>query len=183
MSSGIIARRYAGALFAFGRKSGVPALEQCSTELMLLREALRHSRDLYGLCKSPVFSVADTLKVLTVLFDQWQIGDPVRNFCRLLAEKKRLAALPAIAENFEALLDEEKDLLRGKVVTAVELDEHRREAVLQKLSGQFGKKLVLTFSVDGSLLGGITLRVGDRMLDASLRTQLSILKEQIKRGA
>ncbi|MCL1915715.1 MAG: ATP synthase F1 subunit delta [Desulfovibrionaceae bacterium] len=182
MSGDIAARRYAGALFAVGGKTGLPELERFSEELALLSRALLDSPALVKLCRSPVFSPADKSGVISTIASRLGIGEKVRNFCRLLSEKGRLAVLPAIAAHFDRLLDEKKGILRGELISAVELDENKRRRVLEKLIQQTGRQLVLGYAVDSSILGGVVLKVEDRVLDASLRAQLSILKEQIKRG-
>jgi F-type H+-transporting ATPase subunit delta len=79
-------------------------------------------------------------------------------------------------------LDTEKGVLHGELVTAVEIAGDERAAVLERLEKQAGRSLDLVYSVDPGILGGIILRVGDRVLDASLRAQLSFLKDNIKRG-
>ena len=73
-------------------------------------------------------------------------------------------------------------LMRGQLVTAYALTDVRQDQIKGKLEKQSGKKLVLSFAVDPAILGGVLLKVGDKVLDASLRAQLEILKEQIKRG-
>jgi F-type H+-transporting ATPase subunit delta len=182
LSGNIVARRYAGALFAFGRKAGLPELEKIAVDLDALREMVKASVKLFKFYQSPVFSVEDKDRITSSLLSELKAGAHTRNFCRLLARKGRLAQLPAIADCFDRLMDEEKGVIRGELVTAVVLDEGRRAEVLKQLRKQAGRELALTYSVDPDILGGVLLKVGDKVLDASLRVQLSILKEQIKRG-
>jgi F-type H+-transporting ATPase subunit delta len=106
----------------------------------------------------------------------------VRNFCHLLADKERLGFLPEIEAEFSRLLDAEKGVIRGELVTAVELDDAKQEAVKKQLESQAGSQLILDFSTNDDILGGVVLKVGDKVLDGSLRAQLDILKENIKRG-
>ena len=133
--------------------------------------------------KSPVITVAEKHALADQLLDKAGADLTVKNFCRLLADKGRLAALPAIAGCYGELLDAEKGILRGTVITAVKLDAEKQKklkAGLEKKAGK--KKLELEFNVDKSILGGLMLKVGDRVLDASLRAQLTILRDTIKRG-
>lgn len=183
MSGDIVARRYARALFALGKKKGLPELERLGGDLAALRAAVAESDSLRQLFKNPLFGVEEKLGVIAALLDQLQAGEYSKNFCRLLAEKGRLAALPDIAAIFSELLDAEKGIIRGEIVTAVELNETKRKTVQEELNKQVKETLELTYSVDPGILGGVQLKVGDQMLDASLRAQLSILKENIKRGA
>lgn len=181
MSAGIVARRYARAFFAVGKREGESSLEDMAADLRLLRSALEASPALARFCKSPAFSPAEKEKLSAALADKYGLRARVRNFCRFLARKNRLYALPGIAAEFEAMLDTEKGVLRGELITAVELDARGRESVLRELKKR-NDGLRLTYAVDAGLLGGALLKVGDKVLDACLRTRLSILKEQITRG-
>ena len=73
-------------------------------------------------------------------------------------------------------------MLRGKLVTAVKLSEAMQKSVVDKLAKDSGRKIVLDYEVDQDIIGGLMLKIGDRVLDASIRAQLQILKENIKRG-
>lgn len=183
MSGDIVARRYARALFELGRKKGLPELEQLGNDLAALKGALADSPALVQLFKNPLFSVEEKLGVVTGILDKLQASEYTKNFCRLLADKGRLVELPGIADIFSGLLDVEKGIIRGELVTAVELNETKRKTVQKELNKQIKETLELSYSVNPDILGGVQLKVGDQMLDASLRAQLSILKENIKRGA
>ena len=80
------------------------------------------------------------------------------------------------------MLDEKNGVVSGKLVTAVSLSDARKVELKQRLEQQTGKKLELSFATDAEILGGVVLQIGDSVLDASLRAQLNILKETIKRG-
>jgi F-type H+-transporting ATPase subunit delta len=178
----IVARRYAKALYALGRKKGVDELEAYAKDLDALAAALAASPELVRVFRNPIFSVEEKKGVVAKLLDAISPTGTVRNFCFLLADKERLPVLGEIVAFFNALLDVDRGVLRGELVTAVELAEAKQQAVLQQLEGQAKQKLVLDFSVDENILGGVVLKIGDRTLDASLRAQLGILKENIKRG-
>lgn len=182
MTGNVVARRYAKALFAFGEKKGPAELEAYGKELSQLAGVLAGSPDAMRFFKSPVFSTDEKKAVLGKLLESVAVSPSMKNFCDLLADKNRLPFLPDIADAFGKLLDALKGVVRGRVVTAVELPEARRIDIKNKLEKQAGKQLELDYAVDKGILGGIVLKVGDRVLDASLRAQLDILKETIKRG-
>jgi len=183
LTSGTLARKYAKALFSLGKKSGAPQLEKYGDALAGLAEMVAVSPALERMFKSPVVAVAEKRALVEQLLDKTG-GDPtVKNFCRLLADKGRLAALPAIAGCYGELLDAEKGVLRGTVITAVRLNAEKQKKLRDDLAKKTkSKKLELVFTVDESILGGLMLKVGDRVLDASLRAQLTILRDTIKRG-
>jgi len=183
LTGGTLARKYAKALFSLGKKSGASQLEQYGAALAGLADMMAISPALERMFKSPVITVAEKHALADQLLDKAGADPTVKNFCRLLADKGRLAALPAIAGCYGELLDAEKGILRGTVITAVKLDAEKQKklkAGLEKKAGK--KKLELEFNVDKSILGGLMLKVGDRVLDASLRAQLTILRDTIKRG-
>jgi F-type H+-transporting ATPase subunit delta len=183
LTSGTLAKKYARALFSLGKKSGAPALEQYGAALAGLAGMMAVSPALERMFKSPVITAAEKHALADRLLDKTDADVTVKNFCRLLADKGRLAALPAIAGCYGELLDAEKGILRGTVITAVSLNEEKKKKLKADLAKKTkNKKLELVFTVDKSILGGLMLKVGDRVLDASLRAQLAILRDTIKRG-
>jgi F-type H+-transporting ATPase subunit delta len=182
LTGNIVARRYARALFALGKKSGLPELESHAASLAEMRQALAESPDLARVFRNPIFSAAEKRSVVKNLAKKLKISGPPLNFCLLLAEKGRLGSLEAIAAAFDELLDAEKGVLRGKLLTAVSLDQTKQTAITAQLEKTAKRSLALEFGVDPEILGGVVLKVGDQVMDASLRAQLSILKDTIKRG-
>jgi F-type H+-transporting ATPase subunit delta len=176
------ARRYAYALFNLGKKSGLDRLSEYAKDLTALVQAMKQEPKLMDVFKSPLFNAAEKRAVVSAVLKSLGGSVYVRNFCFLLADKNRLALLPDIQAAFGALLDNEQGIVRGELVTAVKLSEARQSEVLAKLEKQAGHRLALVFSVDAGILGGIMLKVGDRLLDASVRAQLGSLKETIRRG-
>ncbi|MCH5276476.1 MAG: F0F1 ATP synthase subunit delta [Desulfovibrionaceae bacterium] len=183
MIGNVVARRYASALFALGRESGMADMERYGAALNALGEAVEQSRPLADLFRNPVLTVDEKKKVALSLLEAAGGGPVERRFVELLADKGRLSLLSAIAADYSALLDEAKDLRRGVLTTAVELDDARRAAIKTQLESQTGRKLELAYTVDPAILGGLVLKIGDTVLDASLRAQLDNLRESIKRGA
>lgn len=182
MIGNVVARRYARALFAIGKPKGVNELDKYGNDLTNLVDAVNATPGLLKLFRNPIFEVAEKKKVADALLVKLGAVAMVKNFVHLLADKGRLGELPEIHAVFMSMLDVEKGVVRGELVTAVQLPANKQKSVKAKLEKQAGKKLVLDFSVDSTILGGVVLKVGDRVLDASLRAQLGILKENIKRG-
>lgn len=182
MTGNIVARRYARALFALGKKSGLSDLEKFGNDLAALAGTLETAPELVRVFRNPVFTPEEKRNVIAKLLDKIKVCPTVRNFCLLLADRERLAFIQDIQAYFGILLDAEKGVIRGELVTAVELANAKREQVKAQLEAQAGRKLELGFSIDKNILGGVVLKVGDRILDASLRAQLGILKDNIKRG-
>lgn len=183
MTGNIVARRYAKALFAVAREqSGKGAPAQYGEDLSRLADLLENAPDLMKIFRNPVFTVEEKRGVILKVLEKAALSPMIRNFCLLLADKDRLAFLPEISAAYGALLDVEQGVLRGKLVTAVKLSEAMQKSVVDKLAKESGRKIVLDYEVDQDIIGGLMLKIGDRVLDASIRAQLQILKENIKRG-
>jgi len=111
------------------------------------------------------------------------IGPKQMNFLRLLRQKSRLGLGSSIASFFRELLDEERGIVRAEVTSATPLDDDQRQRLLDKLSRDTGKQVALEARVDPSILGGIIVRIGDRMVDGSTRNRLRSLRTQLERAA
>ena len=172
MTDAIVARRYAGAIFALGKQQGDEALSRYGSDLAALGDMLAASPKLDAALKSPVIKLLKKIKA----------DKTVSNFCLLLADKERLAYLGEIVGWYGKLLDDAKGIIRGTLTTAVELTDNKRAELKAELEKKAGASIELAFDVDASILGGVVLKVGDRVLDASLRAQLAILRETFKRG-
>jgi F-type H+-transporting ATPase subunit delta len=178
----VVARRYAGAIFALGKKEGDKSLARHGACLAALGEMIDVSPELALVLKSPVISIEEKKALVDKLLVQVKADSTVRNFCFLLADKERLAFLREITVCYGRLLDTAKGVLRGKLTTAVPLSGEKQVAVKTALEKKSGKAIELTFAVDKNILGGVVLNMGDRVLDASLRAQLGILRDTFKRG-
>ena len=180
MTGNIVARRYAKALFALGVKE--KAAETFGKDLEGLASTMEASPSLFKLFKSPSFSAQEKKAVLKDVVAKLHMAPQSANFLSMLADKGRLDNLPDIQKTYAELLDETSGVVRGKLTTAMRLDPGRQGDIKAKLEQKSGKTLMLDFGVNPDILGGVVLRVGDKVLDASLRAQLQLLKEQIKRG-
>ena len=182
MIGNVVSRRYASALFSIGKEAGMAELERYGASLSALGEAVEKTPKLAEAFRNPVLSSEEKKKVVLSLLDVAGGGAVEKRFCALLADKDRLNLLPAIAADFGVMLDDARGISRGVVTTAVELDDEHMDEIKTKLESQTGRKLVLEFVIDPAIIGGIVLRVGDSVYDASLRAQLDNLRESIKRG-
>jgi F-type H+-transporting ATPase subunit delta len=176
----VVSRRYAKALFAVGQEKG--EIEAYGKDLAEMAGVLEESPELLRVFANPVFSPEQKKNILEGLFQKVEISQMVKNFMKLLADKGRLGKLPEISQYYQVLLDEAQGVVRGELTTAIDLDDAKQKSIKEQLEKQFEKSLVLDYQADENILGGVVLKVGDRVLDASLRAQLNILKENIKRG-
>ena len=176
MTDNRIARRYASAAFKLGEAEGGDTISKRGQTLVALEGLLDR------VFKSPIITVAEKKKVVKDLLDKIGSDQVTRNFCYLLADKGRLAYFRAIVQAYVKKLDEVKGIIRGKLTTAISLTQAEQKTYKAELEKKAGSPIELTFDVDDSILGGVVLKVGDRVLDASLRAQLENLRETFKRG-
>ena len=182
MREQVIAKRYARALFAIGREQGDAAVAQFGQELSALAEILEGAPALLRIFKNPIIKTDAKKAALKALLDNMELCKTVHNFCLFLADKGRLENFIEIQSYYSKLLDLNEGILRGKLVTAIELTKAKKDGIKTQLEEQFAQKLVLDYEADKTFLGGLVLKVGDKIYDASLKAQLEQMKETIKRG-
>jgi F-type H+-transporting ATPase subunit delta len=176
-----LAGRYAVALFELAQEQG--PLDVVAGDLHRLREMLAESADLERLIRSPVLSREEQARALTTLGERAGFASLTRQFLGLLAHKRRLFALPEVIEAYDAMLAEHRGEVGAEVISAVPLSQEQLESVQRQLAGAVGKEVRLSTAVDPSLLGGLIVRVGSRMIDASIRTKLRQLELALKGAA
>jgi F-type H+-transporting ATPase subunit delta len=173
-----LAQRYAAALFDLADER--KALDAVAGDLQALRAMLRDSGDLRRLIRSPVLSREAQGKGIAALAEKAAISALTRNFLGLLAQNRRLFALPDMIEGYLSRLAEKRGEVTAHVVTAQDLSAAQREAVNEQLRKAVGRKVAVDIEIDPGLLGGLVVRVGSRMVDASLKSKLHRLQLAMK---
>ena len=180
-----IAARYARALQILterqAAKNGKPTialLEQTLEELQGVATLLAHGTRLGKFVLDPQIGPADRRRVLEQGLSG-RVLPSVRVFADLLLRKKRLVLLGAIAHEFQVIVERAKGLERATVVSAVRLTDGERDRLHRELERFTAKKIVLESLVDASLVGGAYVRIGDRVIDRSVRSLLGSLAQQL----
>ena len=178
MKQTILARRYAKALFAVGKEND--AYEAYNDTLQGIAGLYTTTPEVADALTNPLYPVDVRMKVMAGLIDSIKVDKVLANFLNLLVEKKRAEFLPEIAEELKIMVDDAKNISHGTVISAVELSSDMQAKVQATLEKLTGKQVELSTSVDPSLIGGIVAKVGDLVLDGSIKTQLAGLKDSIK---
>lgn len=173
-----VAGRYATALFELALEG--KALDRVAADLDTFNQALDASPDLLRLVKSPVFSAEEQGRALAAVLDKIGIGGLTKNFLLLAARNRRLFAVPDMIGAFRAMLARHRGETSATVTAAAKLTEAQITALKQALKAALGKEVMLEERVDASLLGGLVVKVGSRMIDSSLRTRLNSLRVAMK---
>jgi F-type H+-transporting ATPase subunit delta len=178
MAEGGLAGRYALALFELAKDA--KAVDAVSGDLLALRRALDASPDLARLVKSPVFSATDQARALQAILEKLGAGALTIKFVLLLAKKRRLSALTGAIKSFESQVAKSRGETQAEVSSARALSSAEMDELKAVLKSRLGKEPRLHTKVDPSLLGGLVVKVGSRMIDSSLRTKLDGLRAVMK---
>ena len=178
MKNTVLAKRYAKALFAVGKEEG--AFDGYNKALVEMAELFTGTPEVQDALTNPMYPLEARAKVMEHLISKMKAPQVMANFFNLLVQKKRADILPDIAEQFQVLVDADNNVSRGTVVTASDLSADLSKKVQATLEKITGKQVVLTAQVDPSIIGGIVAKVGDLVLDGSIKSQLAGLKESIK---
>jgi F-type H+-transporting ATPase subunit delta len=174
-----IARVYSEALFDSAKQAG--KLDPVQEQLGEFAEALDQNRELAVFFFSPYFSTAEKQEGLEGAVSG---AEPeMTNFLKLLLEKHRMPAIFRIRRRFDALCAEENKELEVTVTSAVALDQGIVSEIGAEIEKQTGRKVELQSDVDEDILGGLVLRVGNMILDASLRARLEKLRKSVAAAA
>jgi F-type H+-transporting ATPase subunit delta len=174
-----IAEVYARALFDVAVEKD--ALDAIHDELGQFVEELDKNRDLQVFFFSPYFSSQEKKDGIGKLITG--ADDNFIRFLELLAERHRMPAIFRIRRDFDGLYAEERKLLPVTITSAIELDKGLVKDIRKKIEDQTDRKVELTTKVDPDVLGGLVLRVGNKIMDASIRSRLERLRKQVAKAA
>lgn len=175
-----ISRRYAKALLLIGKEDG--KAEVYRQELDRLAALVIKEKDLEQALINPLYNSAARKKVLQLVIEKLNLSKATRSFLFLLFDKGRIGFLVTINEFYQKLADELKNIARASLVSATELKSETVEKIRATLSKMTGKDIVLDVSVNPGLIGGVVSRIGDLVLDGSIKTQLLNMRESLKRS-
>jgi F-type H+-transporting ATPase subunit delta len=174
-----IAEVYGRALFEVAKDNDV--LDRVHDELGQFADALAENRDLQVFLFSPYFSSEEKKDGVTRIVTD--ADERLVNFLQLLAERHRMPVLFRIRRSFDSMWADENRLLPVTVTSAVELDEGLVQDIGKRIEEQTGRKVELSSNVDADVLGGLQVRVGNMVLDATVRNRLEQLRKQVARAA
>jgi F-type H+-transporting ATPase subunit delta len=180
MPGGALARRYARALFGLGEETGSAAayLEQIDRLTRLVEESDELRRAVF----TPLHPRAERRGVIAELAERLGLAPELRAFSMLLVEENRTQFMPQIRDELRTLVERAAGRVDARVTSARPLDSAQVERVRAALSERVGAEVRVELEVDESLIGGLVARVGDLLLDGSVRTQLLSLASSLRKG-
>ena len=174
-----LAGRYAGALYALAEESG--KIDVVVKDMTGVAELLSANQDMRTLAESPAIAWSEQTKAMTAILEKGGADALTIKFVGTVASNGRMHALSRIITAFLAEHARRRGEVSAEVISAIELDDTRRARVEQAVSKLAGSdKLSLSMRVDPSLIGGLVVRIGSRMIDTSIRTKLNRLETAMK---
>ncbi|HTB76067.1 MAG TPA: ATP synthase F1 subunit delta [Polyangiaceae bacterium] len=177
MSLSIVARRYARAVMELGIELG--QVDAIVDEVGSFAAAWEASPELRNAIENPLVSHAAKKSVVEELASRLGVSPTTRHTVLLLVDRRRAKALPHVAQALREFADARKGLLRAEVTTAAPLSEVYYARLQVQLEAMTGKKVVVDRRTDPELIAGVVTRIGDRILDGSLRTRLQSLRDAL----
>jgi F-type H+-transporting ATPase subunit delta len=177
VSAETVAERYARAIFDLGVETG--ALSTLVADMHKLAETYAESSELQKIMGNPLIPEGDRLATMSEIADRLGLSPLSKNAAGLLARRKRMFAVPAIAAELDRLSDEKAGIARATVISAERLSEAYQQRLVQELSEMTGKKIVLESKQDPELLAGLIVRIGDQVIDGSAKARIAELASQL----
>lgn len=179
MSTEAIARRYARAVFELGKEQkNLPVI---SRDLADFSTSFETSDDLRTVLGNPLVSEAQREAVLMEIGQKMSMSPTSMSTLRLLAQRRRLSALPEMVRQLEKLVDEDAGVLRAEVTSATPLTESFLAKLRAEIESATGKKVVVSHKQDPSLIAGIVTRIGDQVIDGSVKARLESFRDSLLR--
>lgn len=181
---GPVAGRYAAALYEIAsEEKALPKykskVDEIEDELKAIEQVINDNIDLQRLLYHPQITPAAKKELLDKLF-KGKISDVTGNFLALLVDRRRETYFSDIVAEYIALANAGRNIVAAQVASAVELNDKEKGELKQILGTLAGQKVETSFTVDPSLIGGIVVRMGDKIIDGSVKTRLASMKESLK---
>ena len=173
-----IAERYATAVFEIAKDS--KTLDGLESGITDLKSALEESGDFRALISSPLVTREEQSSAITAIADKMKLDGMLANTLRLMASKRRLFVLPQLVDVLQRKLAEARGEVTAEVVSAKALTAAQTKELSKVLADSAGKDVTLNATVDESLIGGLIVKVGSKMIDTSIRSKLGALQNAMK---
>ena len=173
-----IAQRYATAVYELAQEA--KALPQIEKDLDALQAALAESEDFRDLINSPIYTREQQAASISAIAKKMDLSQTLASTLELMANKRRLFVLPQLVQNLRDIIAVEKGEVTADVISAKALTKAQAEKLSKSLAATTGKKVTLNTTVDETLIGGLIVKVGSKMIDTSIRAKLNSLQNAMK---
>jgi F-type H+-transporting ATPase subunit delta len=170
-----VSKRYAKALFSLGQEDG--NFEQYGRDLDEFTGFYIDNVEFRQVIANPIYATEDRKAVLSAVLEKSGLSGVVKNFLNLLLDKNRIGAIEAITQHYSRLTDEASGIARAEIITARPLKAETLARIKASLETVTSKKIQSEVREDAGLIGGIVVKIGDTVLDGSVKAQLEVLKQ------
>ncbi|MFH1350425.1 MAG: ATP synthase F1 subunit delta [Pseudomonadota bacterium] len=170
-----VSKRYAKALFSIGQEEG--NFDRYGKEVQEFTQFCKNNKEFGQAIANPIFAIEDRKRILHSVLEGSGFSGLVKNFLNLLLDKNRIGDIETIASYYSRLTDEASNIARAEIITAMPLRKEALEKLQQSLEGLTSKKIQSEVREDQGLIGGIVVKIGDLVLDGSVKAQIEGLKQ------
>lgn len=172
----LAAKTYAQALFEVAMET--KHIDDFGKELRFVLDAFKEHTTFYELYKTPQISNEEKKEIIEGVF-KGQLSTEVMNFLKILVDKRRTAIFEYIAKAYEKLANEHNNMVEALAITTIPLKSEEQAKLIAKLTGMTGKKVQLKNEIDPSIIGGMLVRIGDKVIDGTIRSRLNKMQEDL----
>jgi len=174
----LVAKIYSQALFEAGKEENM--LDEYLEEIKLINEVFSEYKDFFELLKTPNISINEKKNIIDETFEG-KVSSEIKNFLKIILDKRRIKNIFEIIEEYEKLYNEHNGVVKADAYTTMPLDEDTLKSLGDKLSSITDKNVKLENKIDKSLIGGIKITLGDKVIDNSLKKKLWNIENSLKK--
>lgn len=173
----LTAKNYADALVKLGQDN-VVSYDDILNNLEIIQEICNKSNDLTAVLENPAISQDTKISIIDEIFSKY-VNEKIRDFLKILIEKKRFNELDGIIAAYQEELDKINNLQRVEVISAIELDDNSKQKIIDKLQNRLQKNVIAQWQTDEEIIGGLVVKINDDVIDSSLKNKLENLSKNI----
>lgn len=173
----INAKKYAQAIFEIAKSKGI--IEIVYENLKFVEEIIDLSIELKELLENPTISLIKKKEIIEELFKE-KIKEDTLNLLYVIVDKNRINIISSIVYVYKELIDEYKDIIKADVISAVEIKEETKDRLKKELDKKFKKDVKIDYNIDEGIIGGLIIKLGDKIIDGSVRRKIEEIKNKIK---
>ncbi|OGI01449.1 MAG: ATP synthase F1 subunit delta [Candidatus Melainabacteria bacterium GWF2_37_15] len=172
----IIADKYADAMIQLAEKNDL--LDTINADLHLIKDTVKSNKDLQDFIEHPLINAEEKKEVMETIFKP-HINLMSMNLIKLMADNNRLFLLSFVAECYNKILSEIRNIETAQVITAIEIDEDTKNRVKERLEKLFSKQIKIESYIDKQIIAGMIVKVKDKIIDGSIRTKFENMKKEV----
>ena len=174
-----IARKYSNALLEIAVEKNISS--KVYEDLVFVCETINSNKQLQEIFYSPIISQADKTEIIEKLFSS-HIERVTLDFLFLLIDANRTSALCEVLNQYEILFNENNNIVKPIIISAIELNEHQKNKIVEKLQNKMTKTILPEYQINPEIIGGLVIEIDDKTIDCSLKTKFENMKKQLTKG-